>query len=60
MLSKPADQRHGTGDQTGDDRNQPFGAVVGDGEVFQALARRIRDRRLGVVAAGTVPLSASR
>jgi len=42
MLQAEADQRNGTGDQTGDDGNETFGAVV-----FEALAlanERLADR----------------
>ena len=37
VQSEP-DERHGPGDCPGNDGNQPFDAVVGDGEVFEPLA----------------------
>jgi hypothetical protein len=32
------DERDGSGDDSSDDGNQTFGAVVGDGEIFELLA----------------------
>ena len=37
-VQAEADQGYGPGDQSGDDGNQTFGAVVGDVEVFLTLA----------------------
>ena len=37
-VQAEADQRNGTGDQSGDDGDERFEAVPGDGEVFEALA----------------------
>jgi hypothetical protein len=37
-VQAETDERDGPGDQSGDDGNQTFGAVVDDGEVFEPLA----------------------
>jgi hypothetical protein len=37
-VQAEADQGNGPGDQPGDDGDQTFGAVVGDGEVFELTA----------------------
>jgi hypothetical protein len=37
-VQAETDERDGPGDQSGDDGNQTFGAVVDDGEVFELTA----------------------
>jgi hypothetical protein len=37
-VQPEADQRDGPGDDSGDNRHQPFETVVADGEVFEPLA----------------------
>jgi hypothetical protein len=37
-VESEADQGYGPSDDSGDDGNQTLGAVVGDGEVFEASA----------------------
>src|ERR1017187_10969756 len=42
-VQAEADQGDGPGDDSGDDGNQTFGAVVGDGEIFELLAPANKD-----------------
>ena len=49
-VQAEADQRNGPGDQPGDDGDQTFGAVVGDGEVFEPLAPA--NKPLPILSAG--------
>jgi hypothetical protein len=48
MLSRPKRyQRNRTSDQSGDDGNQTFGAVIEDGEVFELTPGWTGNRHYG-------------